>query len=98
MRIWGCEDVVDDLVYWNAHNSHFPSLENLVLEGFSGLDGLPSIYCSVSSAISTVRMPVEQEGQGNEDLQLELSILDAEEKEESFNKKVKKQCIQLGQW
>lgn len=51
LRIWGCEDVGHDLVYWNADNSYFPILENLVLEGFSRLDGLPSIYnCSVLGA------------------------------------------------
>ncbi|KAH6818136.1 hypothetical protein C2S51_001739 [Perilla frutescens var. frutescens] len=78
-------DICNDLVKWNADSSNFPVLENLVLTRVPRLEELPSdigtiptlrsitlMGCSVSLAISAIRILVEQEDQGNEDLRLHV--------------------------
>ncbi|KAL8529855.1 hypothetical protein ACS0TY_007058 [Phlomoides rotata] len=90
LKIYACED----LIHWNAESCHFPVLEKLVLERMNVLDEIPSGIgeiptlgfirlecCSVSAAISAMRMLVEQECLGNEGLQLEVEFWNEEELE-----------------
>ncbi|KAI3463881.1 hypothetical protein Pfo_020544 [Paulownia fortunei] len=83
LKISGCRD----LIYWTADSSHFPVLENLVLYGLSKLDEIPSgigeiptlrvirlDYCSVSAAISAVKILEEQESLENEGLQVRVKF------------------------
>ncbi|XP_047948903.1 putative late blight resistance protein homolog R1B-17 [Salvia hispanica] len=83
-----------ELVEWNAQSSHFPVLESLVLVGLSKLSEIPSgigeiptlryIYlkhCSMSAAISAVRIAEEQEEYGNEELRVEVEFGDQKENE-----------------
>ncbi|KAL9170797.1 hypothetical protein ABFS82_04G169800 [Erythranthe guttata] len=92
-----------DLMHWNADRSHFPVLENLVLEGLSKLDEIPFDIgeiptlglieldgCSESAAISAVRILEEQESLGNEGLQVRVKLLD-NAKVERFGEKVKEE-------
>ncbi|KAG6425271.1 hypothetical protein SASPL_115699 [Salvia splendens] len=80
------------LVEWNAQSSHFPVLESLVLVGLSKLSEIPSgigeiptlryIYlkhCSLSAAISAVRIVEEQEEYGNEELRVEVDFWEQKE-------------------
>ncbi|KAI3472775.1 hypothetical protein Pfo_031178 [Paulownia fortunei] len=84
LKISGCRD----LIYWTADSSHFPVLENLVLYGLSKLDEIPSgigeiptlriirlDYCSVSAAISAVKILEEQESLENEGLQVRSATI-----------------------
>lgn len=77
---------------WEADSSHFPVLESVFFEGLSKLDEFPSgigdiptlgkiflAKCSASSIISAMRMMVEQEEQGNEELQLYVAFKGHEE-------------------
>ena len=83
-----------ELVEWNAQSSHFPVLESLVLVGLSKLSEIPSgigeiptlryIYlkqCSLSAAISAVRIAEEQEEYGNEELRVEVEFWEQKENE-----------------
>ncbi|KAH6758337.1 hypothetical protein C2S51_018572 [Perilla frutescens var. frutescens] len=83
MEIWSC----DDLINWNADNSHFPVLESLNLRCFSKLAEIPSGIgeiptlrhiqleeCGVFASISAMRILVEQERLGNLGLQLEVEL------------------------
>lgn len=83
LRICSCPD----LVYWNAESSHFPVLEQLVLVRLLKLDEIPSGIgeistlehicadnCSVSGAVSAVKILEEQESFGNQGLRVRLKF------------------------
>ncbi|XP_047961592.1 putative late blight resistance protein homolog R1B-16 [Salvia hispanica] len=95
----------DELVYWNANSSHFPILEALHICGASKLSLVPSDIgeiptlqvirlesCSVSAAISTVRIVMEQESLGNQDLQPCFGFDTLEEFDE-FHKMLKEEGL-----
>ncbi|KAL8547406.1 hypothetical protein ACS0TY_006945 [Phlomoides rotata] len=75
-----------ELICWNADNFHFPVLENLVLEQMFNLDEIPlgigetlqrisMVNCSVSSALSAVKILEEQESLGNQGLQVNVKFM-----------------------
>ncbi|KAG6422203.1 hypothetical protein SASPL_118768 [Salvia splendens] len=83
-----------DLIEWDAHSSHFPVLESLVVIGLSKLCEIPSgigeiptlryiylKYCSLPAAISAVRIIEEQEEYGNEELRVEVEFWEQKESE-----------------
>ncbi|KAH6781524.1 hypothetical protein C2S52_001733 [Perilla frutescens var. hirtella] len=85
LKIFSCQDII----CWNAERSHFPVLENLVLQRLYGLDEIPSgigeiptlrsisiSECSISAAISAIKIVEEQESFGNEGLQVRVKIWD----------------------
>ncbi|KAH6763650.1 hypothetical protein C2S51_014899 [Perilla frutescens var. frutescens] len=91
----------DDLVYWNADRSHFPVLEHVHLSYLSKLDEFPSgigeiptlrcidlRFCSVASTISAMKIMVEQEESGNEDLRLRAHVWGDEEILESIKQMI----------
>ncbi|XP_057790867.1 putative late blight resistance protein homolog R1B-23 [Salvia miltiorrhiza] len=103
LEIFGC----DDLIHWNAEKSHFPVLRSLLLKNMPKLEEFPSgigeiaslaliqmEYCSESSSISAMTTLVEQEEQGNEDLQLQVFFRGDEKTIESFGKKVREKGLQ----
>lgn len=90
LAIFHCED----LVSWNVESSHFPRLESLTIGHADELVEFPSevgdiptlsrVYldrCSVSAAVSAMRMLKEQEEMGNDELVLEIQFKDKEELE-----------------
>ncbi|KAI3464089.1 hypothetical protein Pfo_020752 [Paulownia fortunei] len=94
-----------DLIYWNADNSHFPVLENLVLDRLFKLDEIPSgigeiptlgvillVYCSESAAISAMKILEEQESLGNEGLQVRVKFWEKADLE-SFKEKVELESL-----
>ncbi|KAH6810265.1 hypothetical protein C2S51_024027 [Perilla frutescens var. frutescens] len=81
LRIVNC-----NLRCWNADSSHFPVLEKLFLEGLGHLEEIPLdigeiptlelihlVGCSKSAEISAEEIKEEQEDQGNERLQIQIS-------------------------
>ncbi|KAH6758115.1 hypothetical protein C2S52_023001 [Perilla frutescens var. hirtella] len=96
-----------NLIYWNADNSHFPVLKLLFLEDLSKLDNFPSGLgeiptleyisleaCSVSLAMSAMRMLVEQEEeQGNDDIRLVVNFYNDLEKQKSFEKQMEEEGL-----
>ncbi|KAL8547501.1 hypothetical protein ACS0TY_007009 [Phlomoides rotata] len=97
-----------DLFHWNAESCHFPVLEKLFFYGSSALDEIPSDigeiptlqficlkYCSMSAPISAMRILVEQESLGNEDLRGEVMFSD-EEQLESFREIVQAEDLSSG--
>ena len=83
-----------ELIEWNAEGYHFPVLESLVLVGLSKLSEIPSgigekstlrylylKHCSMSAAISAVRIAEEQEEYGNEELRVEVEFWEQKENE-----------------
>ncbi|KAL8493081.1 hypothetical protein ACS0TY_024339 [Phlomoides rotata] len=92
LQIYRC-----NLVCWNADSSHFPALEKLVLEHLDELVEIPSgvgdidtlericvVNCSVSAALSAVRILEEQESLGNQDLQVKVDFHHNKPKLEEF--------------
>ncbi|KAH6758413.1 hypothetical protein C2S51_018648 [Perilla frutescens var. frutescens] len=88
-----------DLTCWNAERCHFPVLEELVLVRLWKLEEIPldmgeistlrDVYvyeCSVSAAVSAVKILEEQEGFGNDDLRVRVKLY--EEKPEDFREKL----------
>ncbi|KAL8529737.1 hypothetical protein ACS0TY_006971 [Phlomoides rotata] len=74
---------------WNADDTHFPVLENLVLDGMHDLNEIPSgigdintlqcihlVNCSLSVALSAIKILEEQESLGNQGLQVKIHIRD----------------------
>ncbi|KAH6763648.1 hypothetical protein C2S51_014897 [Perilla frutescens var. frutescens] len=97
----------DDLVYWNADSSHFPVLEHVHLKYLSKLDELPSDIgeiptlgcisldcCSAASTISAMKIMVEQEELGNEDLHLRVRVQGDEETLESYKQMIQNRVLQ----
>ncbi|KAH6791389.1 hypothetical protein C2S51_006395 [Perilla frutescens var. frutescens] len=96
-----------NLICWNADTSHFPVLERLLLYDLSKLDNFPSGFgeiptlvnillegCSVSLAMSAMRMLVEQEEeQGNDDIRLSVYFRDDLEKRKSFEKQMEEEDL-----
>ncbi|KAH6788415.1 hypothetical protein C2S51_003421 [Perilla frutescens var. frutescens] len=77
----GCHE----LKIWNADKSHFPVLDTLVLHDLFILDGIPLGIgdiptltcirvknCSISGAVSAMRILEEQESMGNDALQIQV--------------------------
>ncbi|KAL8529758.1 hypothetical protein ACS0TY_006986 [Phlomoides rotata] len=96
LRICSCPD----LVYWNADSTHFPVLEQLVLVRLLNLDEIPLGIgeiptlehicvgnCSISAAVSAVKVLEEQEGFGNQELRVRL-MFGFETHLEEFREKV----------
>lgn len=94
-----------DLIYWNANSSHFPVLENLTIWGAPKLSEIsleigeiPTLRliqlfnCRASAAVSAMRMLVEQESLGNQDLQLYVEFSKMEEVE-IFKKTIQEECL-----
>ncbi|KAH6758114.1 hypothetical protein C2S52_023000 [Perilla frutescens var. hirtella] len=96
-----------DLICWNADSSHFPVLELLFLQDLSKLDNFPSSLgeiptlqsisleaCSVSLAMSAMRMLVEQqEEQGNDDIRLDVHFFNDLEKLKSFEEQMEEEGL-----
>lgn len=95
----------DDLLNWNADNSHFPVLESLNLRHLSklgeiplGIGEIPTLRriqfenCSVGAAISAMRILVEQESLRNESFRLEVRLWHQED-HQSFMEMVKEEGL-----
>ncbi|KAH6758117.1 hypothetical protein C2S52_023003 [Perilla frutescens var. hirtella] len=96
-----------NLICLNADSSHFPILERLSLIDLSKLDNFPSGLgeiptlenirlegCSVSLAMSAMRMLVEQEEeQGNDDIRLIVDFHSDLEKRKSFEKQMEEEDL-----
>lgn len=80
-----------DLVCWNADSSHFPVLEKIVLHNLWSLKEIPwgigeittlkfirLDRCPQSAEISAIKIKVELESQGNDDLQIQIKIFDSD--------------------
>ncbi|XP_047947663.1 putative late blight resistance protein homolog R1B-17 [Salvia hispanica] len=102
LTIDGCSD----LVCWNADNSHFPVLQELLLEDLCKLIEFPSgigeiatledielKFFSLSSSISAMRTLAEQEELGNESLRLTIHFRGGEEAMESFKNDVEEEGL-----
>ncbi|KAL9152282.1 hypothetical protein ABFS82_11G111500 [Erythranthe guttata] len=89
-----------DIVYLNADCSHFPVLEKLVLIGMDKLEEIPLDIgeiptlelvelnrCTESAAISAMKIAVEQENNGNDELRVQVDF-HTKKQLESFKKKV----------
>lgn len=100
LRIYG-----GSLACWRAERSHFPLLENLSFGGTCSLGEIPLDIgeiatlrcinlqsCSISAVVSAVRLVVEQEDLGNEDIVLEVEFLDRAD-DESFMKAVEEEGL-----
>lgn len=72
---------------WNVESSHFPVLDTLVLSYLLHLDGIPSAIgdiptltvirverCSISVAVSAMKILEEQDSMGNDALQIQLEF------------------------
>ncbi|KAH6758113.1 hypothetical protein C2S52_022999 [Perilla frutescens var. hirtella] len=96
-----------DLICWNADSSHFPVLQRLLLEDLSKLDNFPSGLgeiptleyvsledCSVSLAMSAMRMLVEQEEEkGNYDIRLDVDFCNDQTKQKSFEEQMEEEGL-----
>lgn len=100
LRIYG-----GSLVCWSAERSHFSVLANLSFGGACSLGEIPldigeiatlrciSLQsCSITAVVSAVRVAVEQEDLGNEDILLEVEFSDGAD-EESFMKAVEEEGL-----
>lgn len=94
-----------DLVYWNADSSHFPVLENLSFYKLLELDEIPLSIgeiptlrliclhgCSISAAISAMKILQEQESLGNDDLKVRVYFWD-EVKWQEFREEMEKESF-----
>ncbi|XP_057774791.1 putative late blight resistance protein homolog R1B-16 [Salvia miltiorrhiza] len=101
LTIYSC----DDLISWDAQSSHFPVLENICIQKSPKLSEIPCDIgeiptlrliqlksCSVSAAVSAMRIMVEQESFGNEELQLEVDFNEMEQVER-FQKMVREEGL-----
>lgn len=98
-----------DLIHWKANSSHFPVLKYLRFGGVFGrsnlsgitsdigdiptLESITLIDCSVSSALSAMRILVEQERNGSEDLHLRVFFKTSEETD-IFRRMLQEQDLQ----
>ncbi|KAL8543450.1 hypothetical protein ACS0TY_004115 [Phlomoides rotata] len=84
LRYWETDSAGFDLRYWETDSAHFPRLEHLCLDGLKNLEEIPSCIgdiptlksirvrnCNKSVTDSAKGIKVEQEENGNEDLQVE---------------------------